>query len=106
MILRKFSLVTITGSALLALLSANSWASRPLGTTISGGITATPTAGRIEVDHRGYKIKTNAPADKNFRGFSVGQMVDLVLDGPANSPNTSVIVIAAHAAPLESDHEK
>jgi len=82
----------------LGLSPANTWANRPVG-GVTGAVTATPIAGQIEVNHVVYHIKAKTPADQNFRRFTTGVVVDLVLDGPAGSPTTSVISITAHAGP-------
>lgn len=92
----KLRFVVGAGIVTLALQMPAAWASRPIGSAVSGEVTATPTSGRIQVAHHVYRIKVNSPADKNFRSFNQGQLVDLILDGPPDSQSSSVLVIAAH----------
>ena len=71
------------------------WSTQAYANGVTGEITATPISGEIEVAHRIYHIKAGSAADQNFRSFSAGQTVYLVLDGPASSSTSTVIAITA-----------
>lgn len=72
------------------------WATRTVGARITGQLTATPSAGQIEVDHHVYHIKANSPAAKAFRNFYNGQTVDVLLDRPASPAEPTVVSIIKH----------
>jgi len=72
------------------------WATK-IATLVVGEVTATPTSGQIEVDHRIYQVKKPSTPNKSLRAIGVGQKVDLVLDGPPDSKTASVISIKLHA---------
>jgi hypothetical protein len=72
----------------LCVLPNVSWSTHMVGDLVSG---------EIEVSHRTYHIKANSPADKAWRNFSAGQVVDVVLDGPANSVKSEVVSIMVHS---------
>jgi hypothetical protein len=71
---------------------------RAQGAVVTGQVTATVTAGQIEVDRRTYRIKADSPAAHSMHGVHVGQVVDLEFDGPVVTPAAQVISIAPHAA--------
>ncbi|MDP9084391.1 MAG: hypothetical protein M3N50_11595 [Pseudomonadota bacterium] len=73
------------------------WATRVLGVQVTGEVTATPMSDQIEVDHHVFHFEPNSLADKTARSIRVGQIVDLVLDAPANSPSAHVMSIGKHA---------
>jgi hypothetical protein len=73
------------------------WSTHMAGELVSGTVTAAPASGEIEVSHRTYHIKANSPADKALRNFSAGQIVDVVLDGPASSAKSEVVSIMVHS---------
>lgn len=72
------------------------WATK-VATLVVGEVTATPASGQIEVDHKVYRVIKASTADKSLRGIGVGQKVDLVLDGPADSKTASVVSVKVHA---------
>ena len=72
------------------------WATK-VATVVVGEVTATPASGQIEVNHKVYRVIKESAADKSLRGIGVGQKVDLVLDGPADSKTASVISVKLHA---------
>ena len=43
------------------------------------------------------RIRAGSYADRIFRSFSMGQVVDLVLDSPPSDKKASVVVITRHA---------
>jgi len=75
------------------------WATRALGASVTGEITASPSSAQIEVAHRVYHIKANSPAQKTARSFYLGQVVDLILDRPPVDGEPEVVSIAPHTAP-------
>jgi len=82
----------------LGLAPAAGWANRVFTDRVTGEITATPLSGKIEVDHHSYRVRVGSPADQELHGFSEGQRVELVLDGPPDSANSQVMRIILHAA--------
>ena len=81
----------------LALQTSPTWASRPVGTTVTGELTATPGTLLVEVAHHPYRVKANTPAAKALHNFFLGQTVDLVLDVPAQNAEPEVVSISPHA---------
>ncbi|GAC1305467.1 MAG: hypothetical protein NVSMB10_09440 [Steroidobacteraceae bacterium] len=78
--------------------STSSWATRAVGPTIVGEITASPSGAQIEVDHRIYHFKPDSPAARDARRLFYGQKVDLVLSmSPAANGEFEVEMIQAHA---------
>ena len=73
------------------------WATRAVGATVTGEITASPSSEMIEVAHHAYHIKANTPAEKTARSFFLGQVVDIVLDRPAADNEPEVVSIAPHS---------
>ncbi len=71
---------------------------RVQGAVVTGQVTSTYTAGRIEVDHRTYRIRADTPAAHSVHSVHIGQVVDLEFDEPAVTPTAQVISIAPHAA--------
>lgn len=93
--LGKFSL-TICAVALGLFLQPNiGWSTRAYAPPITGTVTASPSSGTIEVDHRSYHVKANSAAAKALSSFYVGEQVDIVLDGPPGG-TVEVIIITQH----------
>jgi|GEM_PF-3395730 len=65
----KLRFVVGAGIVTLALQMPAAWASRPIGSAVSGEVTATPTSGRIQVAHHVYRIKVNLPSGQEFSEF-------------------------------------
>jgi hypothetical protein len=94
----KLGKLTLTVAAIalgLCLQPTTSWSSRHYSQVVSGTVTAAPTSDAIEVDHHSYQIKRNSAASKAFLGIFLGEVVDVVMDGPPNS-TTEVISIIKH----------
>ena len=85
-----------TGVVLMGLQSHPVWATRAVGPRITGQITATPSADRIEVDHHVYHITAKTPAARTYRSFSYGQTVDLILEQTAAGQEPTVTAIVKH----------
>ena len=66
---------------------------------ISGEVTASPSSGTIEIDHRSYHVKANSAAAKALNNFYAGLTVDIILDGPVSSSTSEVISIVRHSGP-------
>jgi hypothetical protein len=93
--LGKFAL-TVGAVALGLCLQPNlGWSTRVYAPAITGTITARPSSGTIEVDHRSYHVKANSGAAKALGSFYVGETVDIVVDGPPGGP-VEVISIVQH----------
>jgi hypothetical protein len=74
------------------------WSTRAYGALVSGVVTAQPQSTEIEIANHRYHIKADSAAAKAVSGIYVGQNVDAVLDGPANSPTAEVVSITLHPA--------
>jgi hypothetical protein len=81
----------------LALQPPTGWATRAVGSMITGQVTSTPSAVQIEVDHHVYRIKANTPAAKAYRNFYNGDTVDLLLERPSTQTVPTVVSILKHA---------
>jgi hypothetical protein len=94
---KLYKLILILAASTLALGGGTNlaWSTQAYSNGVTGEVTATPISGEIEVAHRIYHIKAGSAADQNFRSFNTGQIVYLVLDGPASSSTSTVIAIAA-----------
>jgi hypothetical protein len=85
-------------ACLLALGPAAGWGSHVFSDRVSGEITATPLSTTIEVDHHVYQIKAGSTAAQALHGFSEGQQVELVLDGPPAAKTSEVLMITLTSA--------
>ena len=70
-------------------------AARPL-VTVSGHITAIFGRDRLDVEGRAYKVQDGSPAADSLRQFSIGQVVDVSLDGELSDPASRVVLIRLH----------
>jgi hypothetical protein len=43
-----------------------------------------------------YRVQKGSAADKSLKAITVGQKVDVVLDGPVDAKTTSVLSIKRH----------
>jgi len=71
------------------------WASK-VAILVVGEVTATATPGQVEVNHQVYRVQKGSAADKSLKAITVGQKVDVVLDGPVDAKTTSVLSIKRH----------
>ena len=85
-------------ACLLALGPVAGWGSHVFGDRVSGQITATPLSSTIEVDHHVYRIKEGSSAAQALHGFSEGQKVELLLDGPPAVKTSEVLLITLNSA--------
>ncbi len=74
-----------------------SWSSRAYTQVVTGTVTAAPSSSTIEIDHHSYAVKPNSAAAKAMVSIYVGEMVDMVMDGPPNG-TSEVISIMQHTA--------
>jgi len=98
---RKLGLAAVTAALLLG--PSVGWSTRAFSDQVSGTITATPVSDTVEVDHHVFHIKAGSLAAQALHGFSEGQKVDLVLDGPPAGKATQVLKISAHEAQPSHD---
>jgi hypothetical protein len=88
--------VSIAAAALgLSLLPSLGWSTRAYPPPITGTVTASPSNGTIEVDHRSYHIQANSAAAKALGSIFVGENVDVIVDGPPGGA-VEVIIITPH----------
>ena len=95
----KYLKVVLSSSVLTLLICAIptvGWSTRAV-VMVSGEVTATPSFSQIEVAHRAYHIKGGSKAAEQAPHLSLGQAVDLILDGPASNPSAEIIAILAHS---------
>jgi hypothetical protein len=95
--LGKLSLISATIAALLCLQSASVWATRALGATVTGQITASPSPTQIEIAHHLYHIQPNSPAASAARSFFLGQTVDAILSDPGINSEAEIVSLVLHA---------
>jgi hypothetical protein len=86
------------GAALLALClaSGSALASILIAPSVSGHITAISGVSAVTVDGHLYIIRAGSPAVSQIAQFTVGQVVDIYLDGPATTSASEVIGINQH----------
>jgi hypothetical protein len=94
--LSKLGIAAAACALLLCLKPDVGWSTRAFGALVSGEITAAPSRGEIEIEHRLYHVKPLSAADKALSSFYAGQSIDAVLDGPAGSSASLVISITPH----------
>lgn len=88
--------VTIGAVALgLSLLPNIGWTTRMLAPPITGIVTAAPSGGTIEVDHRSYHVQANSAAAKVLNSIYVGETIDMIVDQPPGGA-AEVISIVLH----------
>ena len=75
----------------MCLLPSIGWTTRAFAPPITGTVTASPSSGTIEVDHRSYHVKANSAAAKALSSFYVGETVDIVVDA---APGGAVEVVS------------
>ncbi|HEX3951696.1 MAG TPA: hypothetical protein VHW95_17730 [Steroidobacteraceae bacterium] len=93
--LHKLTLALSAAALGLCLQPNISWSSRALGPAITGTVTAAPSSGSIEIDHRSYPIKAGSTAATVLSSVYVGETVDIILDGPPGG-TVEVIIITEH----------
>jgi hypothetical protein len=90
-------------AALLALatigMAAPADANRVVGATISGRLSAVTGGDTLVVDGHNYRVKPGSPAASALRTLEPGTRISLVLDGPAESPASRVVVVNVMATP-------
>jgi hypothetical protein len=91
---RPNSLILMAAILLMgSLASSPGWSSRVFSDHVIGTITATPIVDEIEIDGHVYHIKHGSQAAQDLHGFSEGQKVEIVLDGPPDSASSGVLNI-------------
>jgi hypothetical protein len=97
--LSKLSFASCAFALALCLPPTSSWSARAYTAAVSGTITAQPssTSGTIEIDKRIYHVKAGTAAAKLLSSLYVGEIIDVILDGPPNSTSKEVISIQKHA---------
>lgn len=73
------------------------WTTRAYSPMVTGTVTAAPSSSAIEIDHHTYQVKPNSAAAKAMISIYVGEVVDMVMDGPPNG-TSQVISIMQHPA--------
>jgi hypothetical protein len=94
--LGKLSLAASIFAIALSLQPISASATRMLGATVTGQITASPSPTQIEIGHTLYHIQPNSPAASAARSFYVGQTVDAILSDPGSGGRPEVVALTAH----------
>jgi hypothetical protein len=83
----------------LSLQPSMSWSARAYAAAVSGTITAQPSSsnGTIEIDRKLYHVRASTSAAKLLSSLYVGEVVDVILDGPPNGTSQEVVSIQKHA---------
>ena len=86
--------------ALLAVLAASlhaapGFATRIAADVVSGSVTSV-AGGHIVIGSKSYNIQLTGPALNQMQQLHVGQVVDLVLNGPPGAAATQVVAIHVH----------
>jgi len=86
--------VMAAAAVLIGLLAASpGWSSRVFDDRVVGTLTATPISDDVEVDGHVYHVRPGSVAAQELHNFSQGQKVEIMLDGPADSQNSGVVII-------------
>lgn len=80
------------------LLSGSVLANQLPGELITGQVNAVAGDTSINVDGKIYRIKSGSPAAQAVRNISLGQVVDVQLNGPASSSATEVVNVVVRGA--------
>jgi len=94
--LGKLSLAASVFAFALSLQPISALATKMLGATVTGQITASPSPTQIEIAHKLYQIQPNSPAASAARSFFLGQTVDAVLSDPGVGGQPEVVALTAH----------
>jgi hypothetical protein len=93
-----FSGAVLAAALTLGLLgSGTALATRVPGVQVTGQVTAVSRTDAITVDGHLYLILAGSPAAQQVVNIKVGQVVDLQLNGPANTSASEVISISLHS---------
>jgi len=96
---RPSSLFLMAALMLVGTLAASpGWSSRVFDDRVVGTLTATPISDDVEVDGHVYHVKPGSVAAQELHAFSQGQKVEIVLDGPAESEKSGVVMINLRSA--------
>jgi alpha-acetolactate decarboxylase len=87
--IRRMGLIAALATGLLDV--SGSWASRIVGSIVTGRISAL-RGDQVVLDGRTYQVKSGSHAGEKKRRLVVGELVDIVLDSGAN-----VVDINEHA---------
>jgi hypothetical protein len=87
----------LTAAIVSAILASpcSTYANQIPGELITGHVTAVG-GGSFQLDGRQYRIKVGSAAEAALRKLAPGQLVDVQLDGPANTSASEVINIVPH----------
>jgi hypothetical protein len=80
------------------ILSGPALANQLPGDLLTGQVNAVAGDSSIKVDGKTYRIKSGSPAAQAVRNVSPGQVVDVQLNGPANSSATEVVNVVVRGA--------
>jgi hypothetical protein len=78
-------------------LQPDAWATRAVGSVVTGEISASPSTTQIEIAHHVYRIKAGSQAAATARSLSLGELVDATLDRPPVNGEAEVVALAPHS---------
>lgn len=88
----------VTGAVLAVVLHATpAFSARVAGIVISGTVTSV-TGGQIVINGATYSVQQTGSVLTQLQQVEVGQMVDVVLNGPAGAATTQVVSIHVRPA--------
>jgi hypothetical protein len=93
--LSKLALAISAVALGLCLQPNTGWTTRAFAPAITGTVTASPSSGIIEIDHRSYHVKSGSTAATVLSSLYVGEVVDMIVDGPPGG-TVEVIMITQH----------
>lgn len=92
----KQGLINFVAVVMFAAVSQAAAANTPASNIVTGPVTGVSGGDHISVNGHLYAVKASSPASNALQQVRVGQVVDVVLDGPPNSSTAQVVVIHAH----------
>jgi len=73
------------------------FSARVMSNVLVGTVTGV-SGNQIVVDGKSYSVKVDGPTLRELQSIQVGEVVDLMLDGPPQAAGSQVIGIHAHEA--------
>jgi hypothetical protein len=95
--IRKIAVLAMALAANLG--SSGVWANKIPGVLITGHLTSVSGVEWVNIDGHQYRIASNSAAVNAVSKLTPGQLVDVQLNGPANTAASAVVNIVPHSGP-------